>query len=284
MTTESTLTIVAPAIATPAIATPAAGIPVTITERGTGRPVLLLHGGAGPASVTGFADLLAEHTGARVITPTHPGFGGTPRPAALSTIAGLAELYAALLDTLDLADVTVIGNSIGGWITAELALRHSPRIARIARIALVDAVGIDLPSHPVADFFALTPAQIAEHSYYDPTTAVIPDPATLPPAAREIALANREALALYGGTMTDPTLLPRLGTIDVPRARALGRGRPHRGPRLWARLRRGDPGLPVRAALAHGPRAADRDAGDAARGAAAVRRVRGRRAAAESSG
>lgn len=213
MTTESTLTIVAPAIATPAIGTPAAGIPVTITERGTGRPVLLLHGGAGPASVTGFADLLAERTGARMITPTHPGFGGTPRPAALSTIAGLAELYAALLDTLDLADVTVIGNSIGGWITAELALRHSPRIARIA---LVDAVGIDLPSHPVADFFALTPAQIAEHSYYDPTTAVIPDPATLPPAAREIALANREALALYGGTMTDPTLLPRLGTIDVP--------------------------------------------------------------------
>ena len=38
-------------------------IPVTVTERGQGSPVLLLHGGAGPDSVAGFADLLAaRHT------------------------------------------------------------------------------------------------------------------------------------------------------------------------------------------------------------------------------
>ncbi|MBO0843425.1 MAG: alpha/beta hydrolase, partial [Nocardioides sp.] len=195
------------------ITTSAGEIPTTVTERGSGRSVLLLHGGAGPASVAGFADLLAERTGVRVITPTHPGFAGTPRPEALSTISGLAELYAHLLDALDLDEVTVVGNSIGGWIAAELALRHSPRVQGIA---LVDAVGIAVPEHPVVDFFALTPAQVAEHSYHDPSEAVVPDPATLPPAARRVALGNRDALAVYGGPMTDTGLLARLPSIDVP--------------------------------------------------------------------
>ena len=111
------------------------------------------------------------------------------------------------------APVTVIGNSIGGWIAAELALRHS---RRVARIALVDAVGIDVPGHPVADFFALTPAQVAEHSYYDPSKALIPDPATLPQEARAGILGNRAALAVYGGDMTDAGLRTRLSAIDVP--------------------------------------------------------------------
>lgn len=31
-------------------------VPVTVTERGEGRPFLLLHGGAGPQSVDGFAE------------------------------------------------------------------------------------------------------------------------------------------------------------------------------------------------------------------------------------
>ena len=63
-------------------------------------PTLLLHGGAGPQSVTGFADQLAEAGPARVITPVHPGFAGTARPAGLDSVAGLARLYAALLDEL----------------------------------------------------------------------------------------------------------------------------------------------------------------------------------------
>jgi hypothetical protein len=37
----------------------AAPAEVTVTERGQGRPFLLLHGGGGPRTVGGFADLLA---------------------------------------------------------------------------------------------------------------------------------------------------------------------------------------------------------------------------------
>src|SRR5690349_53351 len=112
-------------------------VAVSLDDRGAGQPFLLLHGGAGPQSVTGFADLLAGRQ-ARVLVPTHPGFGGTPRPDALRTIQDLAALYGALLDELDLHGVTVVGNSIGGWIAAEMALAGSPRVSRAV---LVDAVG-----------------------------------------------------------------------------------------------------------------------------------------------
>ena len=47
----------------------------------------LLHGGGGPLTVTGFGDRFAEAASARVITPVHPGFGGTPRPDELTTVA-----------------------------------------------------------------------------------------------------------------------------------------------------------------------------------------------------
>jgi len=61
-------------------------------EKLRGHLFLLLHGGAGPQSVSAFADRLAETKPARVITPTHPGFGGTSRPEALDSIRGLAAL------------------------------------------------------------------------------------------------------------------------------------------------------------------------------------------------
>ena len=57
----------------------------------------------------------------------------------LDRVADLATVYSGLLDVLDLTDVTVIGNSIGGWIAAELGLLGSPRVGRLV---MVDAVGI----------------------------------------------------------------------------------------------------------------------------------------------
>jgi pimeloyl-ACP methyl ester carboxylesterase len=188
-------------------------VPVACSDRGTGHPFLLLHGGAGPQSVTGFADQLAEDGTARVVTPVHPGFAGTPRPGGLNSVAGLARLYVSLLDGLGLDDVTVVGNSIGGWIGAEMALAGS---ARISGVVLVDACGIEVPGHPVADFFALTLDQVAELSYHDPGPFRI-DPAAMSAGQRAVMAGNRGALAVYGeATMTDPGLRARLGRIAVP--------------------------------------------------------------------
>jgi pimeloyl-ACP methyl ester carboxylesterase len=186
---------------------------VSVTERGEGHPFLLLHGGGGPQTVTGFADLLAGSQHARVITPVHPGFGGTPRPDGLDSPRALAALYGGLLTELGLTGVTVIGNSIGGWVAAELALLGSPRISSLI---LVDAVGIEVPGHPAADFFSLTMDQVADLAYYDPDKFRI-DPAALPPAAQAAMAGNRAALAAYAGaSMSDPRLAARLAGVTAP--------------------------------------------------------------------
>jgi pimeloyl-ACP methyl ester carboxylesterase len=188
-------------------------VPVTVTEHGAGRPFLLLHGGAGPQSVDGFADLLASQEPARVLVPTHPGFGGTPRPEGLDSMRALGRLYEGLLDELGLTGVTVIGNSIGGWIAAEIALLASPRVSGVV---LVDAAGLVLGDHPAPDFFSMTMDQVADLSYYRPDAFRL-DLDHLPDQVKAAMAGNRAALAVYGGpAMADPGLLDRLPDVTVP--------------------------------------------------------------------
>lgn len=186
---------------------------VTVTQLGEGQPFLLLHGGAGPQSMTGFAQRFAGTKPVSVVAPTHPGFGGTPRPEALASVGGLAKVYIALLEELGLEDVTIVGNSVGGWIAAEMLLLESPRVSGAV---LVDAVGIEVLGHPVADFFALTMDEVFKLSFHDPDRFRI-DPATLPAAAQEIAAGNRTALMAYAGrSMCDPELTQRLASLEIP--------------------------------------------------------------------
>jgi pimeloyl-ACP methyl ester carboxylesterase len=188
-------------------------VELTVEERGDGQPYLVLHGGAGPQSVTRFGQLLAEEGHNRVLTPTHPGFGRTPRPEGLDSVAKLAALYRGLLDELALEDVTVIGNSVGGWIAAEMAVAGT---ARLSGVVLLDAVGIEVKGHPVADVAGLSLPEIQALSFHDPTLFRV-DPASVPDAQRAMLAANGATLAVYAGsTMADPTLLGRLGGIAIP--------------------------------------------------------------------
>jgi pimeloyl-ACP methyl ester carboxylesterase len=76
-------------------------VDVTINEYGSGRPFVVLHGGAGPQSVLGFAQELIAREHAHAYVPLHPGFAGTTRPDWLRSIGALADIYVALLDQLD---------------------------------------------------------------------------------------------------------------------------------------------------------------------------------------
>lgn len=188
-------------------------VPVTVTDQGDGRVCLLLHGGGGPQTMQRFAGLLADTLGVRVVLPVHPGFAGSARPERLVAVSGLSDLYVALLDELDVHDVVVIGNSIGGWVASELALLHSPRVSAVV---LLDAVGVEVPGHPIADFFSLSLEHMTALTFHDPEKFRI-DPAALPPAVRAALPGNRASLGVYAGpTMSDPTLAARLADIDVP--------------------------------------------------------------------
>lgn len=185
------------------------GADLTYLDTDRTRPFLLLHGGGGVATMATFANLLAERTHSRVLLPTHPGFAGTPRPDGLTTTRDLARLYVDLLDSLGLADVTVIGSSFGGWLAAEIALLDSPRVSGAV---LVDAIGLEVDGYPLTDVSTLTPAELVAHSFHDPSRAPVPPAAGGTGPSPDIA-----ALTAYTGpAMADATLLDRLSKIDIP--------------------------------------------------------------------
>ena len=190
-----------------------ADLSLTLSEAGVGRPVLVLHGGGGPATVTGLAQHLSRT--AHTITPVHPGWDGTPRPAWLTGIDDLARVYLRTLRERELRDVLVVGSSLGGWVAAEMAARDSA--GTISGLVLIDAVGVEVDTEPIVDFFALDARGIAEHSWHDSDRYYL-DPADLASeelARRQSNMATMRALA-GDPYMHDPELLPRLSRIQVP--------------------------------------------------------------------
>lgn len=187
-------------------------LPLATIDQGQGQTYLVLHGGAGPLSVAGLASALSNN--GRTIVPTHPGFNGQTRPQWLNRVSDLALAYLALLEKLDLHDVIVIGNSIGGWIAAEMAQRQSPRIAGIV---MPNPVGIDTGSSDkkIVNPMDVAPAERAALAFHNPARyAVIPNT----PEALAAMAANQQALRVYAGEpfSHDPSLYARLAQIAVP--------------------------------------------------------------------
>ena len=188
-------------------------LPIRLSEAGSGTTALILHGGGGPATVEPIATHLAETH--RALTPTHPGWNGSPRPAWLTRIEDLAAAYLNLLGELDLADVLVVGSSLGGWIAAEMALQDGRE--RVGRLVLIDSVGVDIPGLPIRDFFALDARGVADYSFHDGNRFYV-DPTALPAeqlAARQANMATMRVLAGHP-YMHDPSMLGRLGEVSIP--------------------------------------------------------------------
>jgi pimeloyl-ACP methyl ester carboxylesterase len=187
-------------------------LPLTLTESGSGRTALLLHGGGGPFTVQSIATHLSQTM--HVVMPTHPGWNGAERPAWLSTIPDLALVYLQMLKAEGYHDVLVIGSSMGGWIGCEMALRDDARL--LTGLAIIDAVGVEIEGQPIRDFFALDARGVAEYSYRDPDRFYI-DPATVSAEQAARQRANMATMRDFAGrSMNDPTLLHRLGQIQIP--------------------------------------------------------------------
>jgi 2-hydroxy-6-oxonona-2,4-dienedioate hydrolase len=107
---------------------------VEVAERGSGAPVLVVHGSGG-----GFDQGLAlaeafVPKGVRVIAPSRFGYLRTPLPADASP-AAQADQFACALDALRIEGaVAVIGVSAGAMSAAQFALRHPQRTRALALI------------------------------------------------------------------------------------------------------------------------------------------------------
>ncbi|MET9145949.1 alpha/beta hydrolase [Streptomyces sp. NPDC004042] len=190
-----------------------ADLPLTLSASGTGRPVLILHGGGGRATVAGIAAHLSRT--AHTLTPVHPGWEGTHRPAWLTGVDDLALAYLHLLHDRGLDDVLVVGSSLGGWTAAEMAVRDTAGV--ISGLVLVDAVGVRVPSEPVTDVFALDARGLAERSWHDPAPFLAAT-AGAPPGEAAWRQADLATMRVLAGDpyMHDPKLLRRLGRVRTP--------------------------------------------------------------------
>jgi pimeloyl-ACP methyl ester carboxylesterase len=102
------------------------------------KPLVFVHGlsGSWPNWLEQLPAFAAEH---RVITLDLPGFGHSPMPRETISISGYARVLDRLLDQLEIDAAAVVGNSMGGFIGAELAIAFPQRVERLV---LVSAAGI----------------------------------------------------------------------------------------------------------------------------------------------
>jgi pimeloyl-ACP methyl ester carboxylesterase len=120
--------------------------PVNVIDFGEGPPIVFVHGlsGSWPNWLEQLPVFAARH---RVITLDLPGFGHSPMPREQISISNYARLLDGLLDILGVDAAAVVGNSMGGFIAAELAI-SAPR--RVERLVLISAAGLSTYGQPRA--------------------------------------------------------------------------------------------------------------------------------------
>jgi pimeloyl-ACP methyl ester carboxylesterase len=110
---------------------------VAYSDVGHGPVVVLLHAALHDRhDFDAIAPSLARDH--RVIAVDWPGHGDSPAPSELPTAAMFADVLADLVAALDLPPAAIIGNSVGGFAAARLAITEPQRVSRLV---LVDTGG-----------------------------------------------------------------------------------------------------------------------------------------------
>jgi pimeloyl-ACP methyl ester carboxylesterase len=115
------------------------GAPVNVIDLGEGPPVVFVHGLSGSWQnwLLQLPEFARDH---RVIAVDLPGFGASPLPRdGKVTISGYGRWLDALFAALDIEGAAVVGNSMGGFIGLETAIKFPHRVERLV---LVSAAGL----------------------------------------------------------------------------------------------------------------------------------------------
>ena len=197
------------------------GATLRLRKGGTGDPLLLLHHDVGSLDRLPFYDALAKRF--TVYLPSHPGYDGTERPTWMRSVRDIAVMYQALLASLELGRVSLVGLGFGGWIAAEMATM-APQAFR--RLVLVGAMGVkpalgEILDQALVSYIAYVRAGFEDQGAFDRLYGA--DPST--PQLEQWDL-NREMTfrIAWKPYMYNPTLPHLLGGV---RSRALivwGRG------------------------------------------------------------
>jgi pimeloyl-ACP methyl ester carboxylesterase len=211
------------------------GHPINTIELGSGDPALVFVHGLSGCWPNWLEQLPAFAEGHRVVALDLPGFGHSPGHAGEASMPGYARILEALLAQLGLDRVVLVGNSMGGLITAELAA-SSP--ALVERLVLVSPAGISTYRNRLAvgsmpairrlqQALALGAAWTASHSdglAARPRTrrlvlsGVVAHPEQLPGplAAEQLRGAGTDGFLSALEAILDYDLRPRLPSIRCP--------------------------------------------------------------------
>jgi len=189
------------------------GNQVLLRRTGDGEPCLFLHGAGGMPAWLPFFDQLAARFD--LLVPDHPSYGRSPTPDWLDSVGDLGFFYLDFLGALDLTDVHVIGQSLGGWIALEMAVRNT---SRIKSLTLMAPAGIRIKGKPAANVMIMDRTQLINALYADPKLAE--QMLAMEPTADQIAeiVNNNVATArlAWQPRLFNPNLRKWLHRIDVP--------------------------------------------------------------------
>lgn len=123
---------------------------ISYLKGGRGRPLLYLHGLGGWGRWESYH--LAMGITNLVYAPQLPGWPDGQIPSNVTSVRDYAGIMRQFLDAVEVNTVDLVGHSFGGWIALSLAVEHPQRVAKLV---LVDAMGLDVPAAPAANLEAM---------------------------------------------------------------------------------------------------------------------------------
>ena len=189
------------------------GCKLSYQRAGKGVPLLYLHGTDGLTEWPALLDTLAEHFD--VVVPDHPGFGASVMPAWVDDISDLAYLYLDAMAALNLSSAHLVGQSLGGWIALEMAVRST---ARIRSVTLISSAGIHVKGVSKTDIFMIDPEEQARLAFADTKLGEAAAERAAADKYQDQAILNRIASARFGWQprFFNPRLERWLHRVNVP--------------------------------------------------------------------
>jgi pimeloyl-ACP methyl ester carboxylesterase len=126
------------------------GRPVNYVDIGAGElePIVFVHGLGGQWQ-NWLENLPRAAQERRVIALDLPGFGLSPLPREKITISGYGRTVEAVCDKLGLGRVDIVGNSMGGFIAAEVAIQFPERIDQLVLVSAAGISSADAAATPI---------------------------------------------------------------------------------------------------------------------------------------
>jgi len=189
------------------------GCKLSVARAGVGAPLIYLHGTDGLAEWPAILDTWAERFD--VIVPDHPGFGASENPGWIDDVSDVAYLYLDAIEVLGLSGAHLVGQSLGGWIALEMAVRSTQRLRSLT---LISAAGIHVKGVPKADIFIIDAEELARLSYADRKLGEDAAARAATEKYQDLAILNRIASARFGWQprFFNPRLDRWLHRVNVP--------------------------------------------------------------------